>query len=56
VFAGPPGPYGFSIVRGGMATPVDGGYRLTGRWPFLTGARDVTWAAVRMQTHLLLIG
>jgi hypothetical protein len=29
-----------------QATPVDGGYRVTGRSPFASNCRDVTWIAV----------
>ncbi|MEV1292726.1 acyl-CoA dehydrogenase family protein [Pseudonocardia sp. NPDC049635] len=28
---------------GGVLTPVEGGYRLTGRWPFNTGCRSAQW-------------
>lgn len=28
---------------GGTLTPVDGGYRLRGRWPFNTGCRSAQW-------------
>ena len=28
---------------GGQAIPVDGGYRLTGQWPFVSGAHDARW-------------
>ncbi|BBF98906.1 MULTISPECIES: acyl-CoA dehydrogenase family protein [Pseudonocardia] len=31
---------------GGLLTPVDGGYLLSGRWPFNTGCRSATWDAV----------
>ena len=32
-----------AIVPTGVATPVDGGYRLTGRWPFASGVRHAEW-------------
>ena len=28
---------------GGRAIPVEGGYRLTGQWPFVSGAHDCRW-------------
>jgi alkylation response protein AidB-like acyl-CoA dehydrogenase len=33
------------LVPTGRATPVDGGYRLTGRWPFASGIRHAEWIA-----------
>lgn len=27
----------------GKSTPVDGGYRLSGRWPFASGSENATW-------------
>jgi indole-3-acetate monooxygenase len=32
-----------AILPTGTATPVDGGYRLTGRWPFASGVRHAEW-------------
>lgn len=43
----PPGPYGFAGPPLGIATPVDGGYRLSGSWPFMTGAMDAPWSLFR---------
>lgn len=44
LFAGPQGPFGFSGIFGGIGRPVDGGYRVSGRWQFLTGSLDAPWA------------
>ncbi|MGH7399864.1 MAG: acyl-CoA dehydrogenase family protein, partial [Candidatus Rokuibacteriota bacterium] len=32
-----------AILPTGTATPVEGGYRLTGRWPFASGVRHAEW-------------
>jgi alkylation response protein AidB-like acyl-CoA dehydrogenase len=36
-------PAAIAILPTGVATPVDGGYRLTGRWPFASGVRHAEW-------------
>jgi len=38
--------FGFAFMPGGKATPVRGGYRLTGFWPVMTGGGDAKWAAI----------
>src|ERR1700675_2208936 len=34
---------GTAVMGGGRAVPVDGRYRLTGRWPFGSGCQEGTW-------------
>jgi alkylation response protein AidB-like acyl-CoA dehydrogenase len=34
---------GGTLFPPGHAVPVEGGYRLTGRWPFVSGCRDCSW-------------
>lgn len=36
-------PAAIAILSTGTATPVSGGYRLTGRWPFASGVRHAEW-------------
>jgi alkylation response protein AidB-like acyl-CoA dehydrogenase len=48
IFDDPPGPYGFAgSPNDAKATPVDGGFRLTGTWPFMTGSMDAPWSLLR---------
>ena len=34
---------GTAVMGGGTAVPVEGGYRVTGRWPFGTGCQESAW-------------
>ncbi|NOT53609.1 MAG: hypothetical protein HOP18_03295 [Deltaproteobacteria bacterium] len=46
LFAEPNRNFGFSPVPGGRATPVEGGYRVSGQWPVVTGCEDAHWCAL----------
>jgi alkylation response protein AidB-like acyl-CoA dehydrogenase len=34
---------GTAVIGGGRAVPVDGGYLVTGRWPFGSGCQESSW-------------
>ncbi len=46
IFARSDGPFGFSGIPGGTATPVAGGYLLSGAWQWVTGAMDLEWVSL----------
>ena len=51
IFAQGPGPFGFSGIAGGIAHEVDGGFRLSGRWQFVTGCLDAPYAWLHGTVH-----
>jgi len=46
LYASNGGNFGFSAAPGGRLTPTEGGYRLSGEWPLVTGVSDATYAAL----------
>lgn len=46
VFAEPTACYAFSNLVSGTATPVAGGYRVSGRWSVVSGASHADWAVL----------
>jgi alkylation response protein AidB-like acyl-CoA dehydrogenase len=46
LFAEPSSSYAFSNLAAGTATPVDGGYRVSGRWSVVSGAAHADWAVL----------
>lgn len=46
MFADPDRNFGFSAVALAEATPVEGGYSLTGSWPVVSGCDDALWCAL----------
>ena len=46
LFAEPGRHFGFGGIPVGQAIPSDGGYRVSGQWPVVTGCEDTTWCAL----------
>ena len=46
LFAEPDRHFGYSAAAVGKAIPCDGGYRVSGRWPLVTGCEDAAWCAL----------
>jgi alkylation response protein AidB-like acyl-CoA dehydrogenase len=46
LFEDPNANFGFAFMPTGKATPVEGGYRLSGFWPVMTGGNDAKWASI----------
>ena len=46
LFAEPDRNFGNSPLPGGKATPVEGGYLITGQWPLVTGCEDANWCGL----------
>lgn len=43
--------FGFSAVPGGAARPDSAGFRLDGRWPFVTGSNRASWVGLAAVIH-----
>ena len=46
LYAEPNRNFGNSPLPGGKATPVEGGYRVSGQWPLVTGCEDAKWCGL----------
>jgi alkylation response protein AidB-like acyl-CoA dehydrogenase len=46
LYAEPDRNFGNSPLPGGKATPVEGGYRVSGQWPMVTGCEDSSWCGL----------
>jgi alkylation response protein AidB-like acyl-CoA dehydrogenase len=42
---------GTLAIPAGRAVPIDGGYRVSGRWPFASGCHNATWLACSAIVH-----
>ena len=42
---------GTLAIPAGRAVPIDGGYRVSGRWPFASGCHNATWLACSAVVH-----
>jgi len=48
---GPQNGAGTAVQGGGTAVPVEGGYRVTGRWQFGSGCQEALWMLGSFQIH-----
>ena len=51
IFGAEPGPFGFAGVTTIHGEPVEGGFRTSGRAPFMTGVNDAPWALFHGDVH-----